>query len=372
MSGERKSNRRDFIKGKSLAREFEERLESTGDAGSNETSSEDVSLRRQANYLQQFTKTAMACEFELLFNMGQFENAGDVSLQTFELVDRLEAQMTVYRDDSELSKINRRAGIRPRQVESQLLDLLQAALEIHKQTDGAFDITAGPLSKIWGFEQRSGRVPSQNRIDAVLRNVGSELIEIDPTLSTISLANPATTLNLGGIGKGYAVDRAAQIILDGGITDFVIHGGQSSVKGFGRQSTTTPKDSQKNNGWIVGLSHPSIPEKRLGEFCLRNQALGTSGTGRQGFYHNGVRYGHIIDPRTGWPTQHVLSSTVITEKASRADALATAFFVMKLSEVQRFCDENKDVKTILVLPGEKSGRIQIETFNMDDGDWNQL
>ena len=115
-----------------------------------------------------------------------------------------------------------------------------------------------------------------------------------------------------------------------GIRDFAIHGGQSSVLCGGDYLTN---DGDSGAGWPIGLSHPVLPEVRLAHFNLRGRALGTSGSGRQGFFHQGKRYGHIIDPRTGWPTDHFLSTTVISPSAALSDALATAFFVMDIEEL---------------------------------------
>ena len=115
-----------------------------------------------------------------------------------------------------------------------------------------------------------------------------------------------------------------------------------------------------------------MPNCRLAEFKLLNQALGTSGTGRQGFFHQGKRYGHIIDPRTGWPTDHVLSSTVISPSAALSDALATAFFVMKLNEVEDYCKAHPDVAALLVVPSKAKGQIQLEWFNLNDDQWRRL
>jgi thiamine biosynthesis lipoprotein len=178
-------------------------------------------------------------------------------------------------------------------------------------------------------------------------------------------------VNLGGIGKGYTIDRVASLIRESDINDFILHGGQSSVIAFGNQKHV---DSEKQNGWPVGLSHPVLPDRRLAEFHLRDSALGTSGTARQGFFHKGKRYGHIIHPKTGWPTDHFLSTTVISNSAELSDALATAFFVMPIEEVEAWCRKQPDIGVVLVsdVDGRESGKVQLEWFNLDDDDWMRL
>jgi thiamine biosynthesis lipoprotein len=155
------------------------------------------------------------------------------------------------------------------------------------------------------------------------------------------------------------------------IRDFVLHGGQSSVIAAGNQKDIT---SETANGWPVGLSHPVLPDRRLAEFYLRDSALGTSGTARQGFFHQGKRYGHIIHPKTGWPTDHFLSTTVISHSAELSDALATAFFVMPIEEVEAWCRKHTDVSVVLVsdVAGRDNGQVQLEWFNLEDEDWKRI
>ena len=320
----------------------------------------------------------MACEFELLFNMHQYKQAGSAALAAFQLIDDLEDQLTVYRDHSEVSQINQSAFEREVTVETGLFGLLKLATEIHEQTDGAFDITSGALSKIWGFEKRAGVLPDQNLIDAALATVGMHLVELNDASQRIRFSHPDVSINLGGIGKGHALDRVAKVIETENVNDFVIHGGQSSVLARGSSTVNSnpePEDPPPSNqdGWIVGLTHPTLPSVRLAEVVLRNQALGTSGTGRQGFYHHGKRYGHIIDPRTGWPTSHFLSTTVITPSAALSDALATAFFVMTLEQVEAYCNTQPDISAICVTQNSSmKAQVELHEFNLSDRDWNRL
>jgi thiamine biosynthesis lipoprotein len=369
----RPSNRRDFLSGRAAARAIADTVNSIS-ASTPQSNASAGSLQRQSAYLEEYSKPAMACQFQLLFNMHQYPQSGATVGEAFELIDGLEDQMTVYRDHSEISQLNRTAFNGPVKVEQRLFGLLQSALNVHRETGGAFDITAGQLSKLWGFEQRSAEIPDDQAIQTTLQTVGSHHITLDDDAETVSFATEGLKINLGGIGKGFAIDRTAGLLRIEGINDFAIHGGQSSVLCAGNnvtQNSVPSADTQ--TGWPIGLSHPVLPEIRLATFHLKDQALGTSGSGRQGFFHQGKRLGHIIDPRTGWPTDRFLSTTVISPSAALSDALATAFFVMTLEEIESYCRTHQDVAAVITLGDPTAGRGDVELvwFNLGDDDWQR-
>ena len=364
-----RSSRREFLQGRSVLKAIQDSLEPRSAKPPFESSDHpdqtDGGSQRQSNYLEQYSQNAMACEFELLFNLQQYPQAAQMALRAHEIIAQLEAQLSIYRPDSELSEINRSALQQPLAIESRLLELLELAKEISESTGGAFDVTANPLSKLWGFDARAGNLPSPEDIAKTLDCIGSKFIEVNHPQSTVRITNPQTQIDLRGIGKGHALDRVAELFEESEINDWILHGGQSSVIARGH----CLRANDDSDGWRVGLTHPTIPGKRLAEVILRDQTLGTSGTARQGFFHQGVRYGHIIDPRTGWPTTHCLSTTVIARSAAVSDALATAFFVMATDEVEAYCKNNLDVSAILILPGKSSGNTEIVWFNLEEGDW---
>ena len=350
MNGER--SRREFLTAGLAATR-------NGDSGSGQTDEASLNLSdHQRSYLESYKKNAMACEFELLFNLHQYKNASAVALNAFEMIDALEDQMTVYRPTSEVTYINEHAAKETVDVEAGLCDLLELSAVIHKETAGAFDITSWPLSELWGFSRRKGSVPHDDEIVSALEAVSGSCVELLEG-GKVKFSKPEIKINLGGIGKGFALDRVVEKIEAQSIENFVIHGGQSSVVARGKSL-----EADGENVWKVGLSHPVKPGVRLAEISLSDSALGTSGTGRQGFFHQGKRYGHIIDPRTGWPTDHFLSTTVVCESAARADALATAFFVMQLDEIGKFCQDDESVKAIIVLNDSGRQQTPIEVFNM--------
>ena len=371
------STRREFLKGRSAIRAIEafadtaEPLPAPDSVDTPKNNPEETTASgRQSVYMEHYSKRAMACQFELLFNMHQYPAAGTVAGDIFQLLDDLEDQMTVYRDHSEISRVNERAFSDQVQVEPKLYRLLKHAREIWQSTGGAFDITAGQLSALWGFEQRSGSIPNDDSIKETLRSVGTSHLVFNDDQNGIRFSTEGVKINLGGIGKGFAIDAMASMLRMNGIRDFAIHGGQSSVLCGGDYVADT---GEYGAGWPIGLSHPVLPEVRLAHFNLKDRALGTSGSGRQGFFHQGKRYGHIIDPRSGWPTDHFLSTTVISPSAALSDALATAFFVMDLEEIEAYCRKHTDVSAVMITGEPQAGKSAVDLvwFNLTDEDWQR-
>jgi thiamine biosynthesis lipoprotein len=187
--------------------------------------------------------------------------------------------------------LNRHAADGPIVVERRLFHLLQLAQTIWRETEGAFDLTSGPLSKTWGFFQRQGRLPSEDEIAEALSHVGFDRVRLDAENRTVRFTQTGAEVNLNSIGKGYALDRAAEVLDSAGVSDYLWHGGSSSVLARGRNR------ADRRGAWTLGLQHPLRPAERLAEFHLRDRALGTAGGGTQFFEHAGRRYAHLLDPR---------------------------------------------------------------------------
>lgn len=307
----------------------------------------------------------MACDFEVLLNAGEQDEATETALGALDLVEHLEAQLTVYRDTSEVSRLNQRAARQPIKVELQLYELLREAARLFELTQGAFDITSGPLSQVWGFARRQGMVPEPAMIESARTKVGMDLIEFDDEAQSIHFLRDGMALNLGGIGKGFALDRCARRLSDGGVKNFLVHGGKSSILARGSRHGLT--------GWSIGLRHPLRPEWRLGDIVLQDRALGTSGAANQYIHHEGRRLGHVLDPRTGWPAEGLLSATVLAPTATEADALATACYVLGQEGVQQLCEQLPDISAILVAPGDRVGSTELILINLrDDSEWRPV
>ena len=364
MSSRPTSNRREFLQGKSAVAAASA-VAQTAANGLEQATSHAAPAEREA-YLLRFSRRAMACEFEVLVNAHQYDHASDLALQGLDLVDRVDQQLSIYRDDSEICALNRHAGTQPVPVESGMYELLELAIRLHGETDGALDITSGPLSKVWGFFQRAGRMPSDRELHDARMRVGSEHMILDPSNQSVQFELQGLEINFNSMGKGIALDRVAQLMAEGRVRDFVVHGGQSSVIARG-SSAATPQA-----GWSVGLRHPSRPSLRLAEFWLKNQALGTSGSGTQSFHFQGRRYGHLIDPRSGHPAQHVLSATVIAPSAVLADALSTAFYILGPDGVQDYCNNHPNIGSVVVCPGPREGSIRLHEFGMNNCTWRRI
>ena len=307
-------------------------------------------------------RKAMACQFEVIFNILDNEHATPWGVEALDLIDAVEDRITVYRSDSELALLNTRAAGDWQSVSEELFRLLLLARDLTDRTLGAFDVTAGPLIRAWGFLQRRGRQPDPEALAAARRCSGMDLVEFDTTARRIRFREPGVEINLGAIGKGWAIDRAIDRIAAGGIADVFIHGGHSSLRARGCRGVRHPAGA--GEGWPVGLRHPLRPRERLGSILIENQALGTSGSGTQFFIDQGRKLGHILDPRTGRPATGVLSATVLAPTAAEADALATAAYVLGPAELDRIAPVGGPVAALLVLPGSRDGQLTVRLANL--------
>jgi FAD:protein FMN transferase len=360
MSAAPRSTRRDFLQGKSAADTLADIALGGGRPAELPPPSGD-------SYLLQLSRRAMACKFEIFLNAGQYDGDTEAAVAALDSVDRVEDQLSVFRDQSEISQLNRLAAQRPVIVEPNLFALVDYAVQLHMETRGAYDITSGPLSRAWGFLRRAGVIPDAETLSAARDCVGSQHLQLDRATHSIHFLQPGLEINLGSIGKGYALDRCARLLLDCGIHDFVLHGGNSSVLAQGAHGSM-PRD----HGWSVGVRNPLRPDRRLGELRLKDRALATSGSGTQYFIHDGRRYGHILDPRSGWPAEGVLSVSVLAPTAAEADALSTALYVLGPQQAQEYCAAHPQIAALMLCPGARDGSLEKHFFGLDERDWTAL
>ncbi len=268
---------------------------------------------------------------------------GEVVEQVFQEVDRVDAQMSNYKPESELSAINRDAASHAVLVEPHLFQLLEESVQYSRETDGAFDITVGPLMKHWGFFRGHGRLPSQAEITDVLKRVGYQHIKLDAVARTIRFDEGGIELDLGGIAKGYAVDRGVEVLRSNGITDALVSGGTSSIYALG-----APPGER---GWRVTIRDPYQARKPADTLLLRDYSLSTSGSYEKFFEIGGKTYCHIMDPRTGWPVENMLSTTVLAPSTTESDALSK-LFVLGVEGSRRVLAAHPDLIAIFYLPGD--------------------
>jgi thiamine biosynthesis lipoprotein len=311
------------------------------------------------------SRPAMGSYFEVRIGAGT-PGAVAVTERALDRIDHLEQQMTVYRDDSELSHINASAHLGPIAVEPGLFDLLEQAVAIGQATGGAYDVTAGALSLAWGFVRGPRRVPGDQELADARARTGYHHLRLDPAHRTVTFDRPGIVINLGSIGKGYAIDRAVDVLRSHWWpTPGLVHGGRSSVYALGSPP------GRFGGRWEIALRNPFDPEVPLGIVYLRNRGMGTSGTAFQRFEAGGRVYGHILDPRTGIPADGPASVTVLAPTAALADALSTAFYLLGTEAAAAYVAEHPEIGAIIVpdAADADAAASRIVTLGLTDDDF---
>ena len=259
--------------------------------------------------------------------------------RVFREFDRLDSLLSVWKDGSDVMRINAAAGVQPISVSRETLEVLKAAQDASVMTGGKFDITFGALSDIWKFDHdQDNRVPTRASIAARVPLVNWQQLDVNPLTGTAFLARRGMRIHLGGIGKGYAVDRAVTILRDQGFADFLIQaGGDMYAAGT---SNGTP--------WRLGVADPRGAHDAFAAVEIRDATFSTSGDYERSFIKDGVRYHHILDPDTGMPARRSRSVTIIAKSAMLADVLSTGVFVMGAGSGLPLIETLHDVEGIIV------------------------
>ncbi len=290
--------------------------------------------------------------------------AVDLACRALDLIDALEAQLTVYRDDSEVSRLNATAHLGPVEVESGLFHLLETAIGLSQQTEGAYDVSAGPLSEAWGFVKGPRRRPDEATLADARSRTGWQHLRLDGERRTVAFDREGVRINLGSIGKGYAIDRAVAVVAaHWWPTSALVHGGRSSLYALG-----SPPGRLGGRGEIA-LRHPFQPESPLGTIRVRNRALGTSGSTFQHFEIDGQVYGHIIDPRTGEPARGPASVTVLAPTAALADALSTAFYLLGPEAARAFIADHPEFGALIVERSNPDTTARLHVLGLTEHDF---
>jgi thiamine biosynthesis lipoprotein len=291
---------------------------------------------------------------------------GAVSLacHALDLIEELEAQLTVYCDDSEVSELNRSAHLAPVRVERRLFALLESAVTVSRETGGAYDVTSGALSEAWGFVKGPKRVPDGETLARARARTGWQHLRLDREAETVRYDVEGMRINLGSIGKGYAIDRAIELIRNHSLFDSaLVHGGRSSLFALGSPP------GQFAGRWEVALRNPFEPGTPLGLFRLRNRGLGTSGSTFQQFVVDNKVFGHIIDPRTGLPASGPASVTVLAPTAAIADALSTAFYLLGAEAARSHTALHPEVGVVIVAQGTSDSAPVVQAFGLSESDF---
>ena len=284
-------------------------------------------------------RSKMGSRFEITAVHDQEAAAHEAVEAAWAEIDRLEAMISSWREDSETSAVNRNAGVRPVRVSPELFRLIRRAVKVSELTAGAFDITFAGVGDLWDFRSGESAVPGRERIAAALRHVGYRRIVLDEERGTVFLDDPGARIGFGAIGKGYAANRAVFVLKEHGVRGGLVSAGGDLVA-FGRREDGEP--------WSIAIAHPRDPKRVLARIPLTEQAVVTSGDYEQYFIHDGRRYSHIIDPRTGWPASGLQAVTVICPDAELADALATAAFVLGIEEGLALVEPMEGVEALFV------------------------
>jgi FAD:protein FMN transferase len=247
----------------------------------------------------------------------KLEDAADAALDEAKRLDDL---LSNYKPESEWSRINRLAAQGPLKISPELFQLLAACQQYSRESEGAFDISVGPLMKVWGFYKGTGHLPHAAEVAAAMTKVGYRHVRLDARAQTIEFDRPGVELDPGGIGKGYAVDRMVDILKQKGIAIALVAGSGSSIYGLG-----APPSSPQ--GWPVDIRDPWDDEKTAATVYLKNMSMSTSGSYEKFFRAEGKIYAHIMDPRTGYPSQGTVAVSVITPRTIDSEAWAKPYFI---------------------------------------------
>jgi thiamine biosynthesis lipoprotein len=312
----------------------------------------------------------MATRFEIVLhgdNPVMLRAAGEEALDE---IERLENSLSLYRTSTEIAQINACAHESPVRVSVPVFRLLQHALQLCAETQGAFDITVGPLVRCWGFMGSTGRVPTDDELAAARARVGWQHVELDAASSTVRFARPGMLIDLGAIGKGYAIDCAVELLREAGVTSALVHGGTSSiyaighppqtpawrvgVRASGDEATNANNASEANDANEAaqpGQPLRGIDPGALPVLDLRDEALSVSAVWGKSFQSADRRLGHVIDPRTGQPAGDVLLAAVALPSTTETDALSTALLTMGCAGLPVLQRLRPAARGLVVQPG---------------------
>ncbi len=325
---------------------------------------------------------AMATRFELVMNGDNptaLRAAGEEALQE---IESLEGRLSLFRPESEIAHVNARAACEPVRVTPEVFSLLQQAQRLHRETGGAFDITIAPLVRCWGFMDGRGSLPRPSDLAAARAKVGMGWVRLSPQDYTVRFAREGVMLDLGAIGKGYAIERATQCLREAGVTSALLHGGTSTVYALGHP----PGQS----AWKVAIEDPRCQPGRAGPSALpaasphgdanspsqsfeptgsdlaivslKDEALSVSAPRGRFFEVGGRIYGHVLDPRTGWPANTAVSAAVVLPSATETDALSTALLIVGPEGHDRIARLRPGMRTLLATAA--GAHLHLDTRNL--------
>lgn len=254
-------------------------------------------------------------------------------------IKRIEKIISSWDPESETTLINKNAGIKPVKVSTELFELIERAKRISVITDGAFDITYASMDNIWKFDGSMVRMPSEDRIKESISKIGYEKIILNDDAQTVFLKEQGMKIGFGAIGKGYAADKAKQLLMSKQVKAGLINAA-GDLTTWGTKVT--------GEKWMIGIANPLSKDKIFSWLPIVESSVATSGNYEKYVIFNGERYSHIIDPRTGYPTKGVKSVSIFSKDAELCDAMATAVFVMGRDTGLHFINQLGGIEAVVV------------------------
>jgi len=285
--------------------------------------------------IHRFPHRAMATTFEIIVQHEDKTYAQQASKAAFDELDRMEGELSRFIENSDVARINNLPAGHPLPLGLETFECLEISAEVWAETKGAFDVTVGFLVDCWRDEEKNPRTPTPQELQSARERTGMHLILFDEPTHAIALTRSPVRVDLGGMGKGYGVDRMAEMLRDWSIDRALIHGGFSSVLAL-----DAPEGFA---GWPVTLSYPGHRDRSLARLQL--ERVSVSGSGLE-------KGPHIIDPRSGRPVERKIATWSTAPDAARADCLSTAFMVMTPEEVEAYCAEHPAVRSLLIVPAD--------------------
>jgi FAD:protein FMN transferase len=288
------------------------------------------------------SRVSMACTYGIRVYGPDASTLPAAASAALDEVDRIDRLMSHYKPESPLSRLNREAAHGPVVTDPELFHFLAECLRYSRESDGAFDVTVGPLMKAWGFFEGDGRVPTTSELATARAAVGYGHVILDSGARTVRFDRPGVELDLGGIAKGYAVDRAVGVLRERGISAALVSAGGSTLFALG-----APPGEE---GWEIKVRDPVNPAQTAYTTRLRDRALSVAGRHEKSFEAGGVTYSHIMDPRTGMPAPGVLMVAVVTATGTAGDALDDAFYVLGTEKTRGYLARLPPTDACFFLP----------------------
>ena len=297
----------------------------------------DSLAQNQSSGVFRQSRIIMGTSVEITVSQADLKTAEKAMEAAFQEVERMDRLMSHYRPDSEVSQISRYAGEKEIRVSPETLQVIERALYFSRLSGGAFDITVGPVFRLWDF--RGEKIPDGEKLRENLKRVDYRRIKVDRSRSTVYLDDPRMEVDLGAIAKGYAADRACLVLKKEGIENFLVNAG-GDMRAGGRKEKEVP--------WTVGIQHPRLRSHFIAKIQPRNAGIATSGDYEKYFLKDGQRYHHILVPSTGWPARECQSVTILAPTAMDADVLATTVFVLGPKKGFALIEDLPDVHALIV------------------------